>query len=161
MQCWPRFFTICIFALLAFVFLWLHMGDVYGCMSSSSWERRSCCNLYAKLFYKLSKKDGVSRMHTTYTDSNYCCTNSHSKRTERKGNEKKRNETKRNGGKQAPCRTSSSLGTLTIKNSHTTLASRLFFFSQIYPVSERMMYDGVWEAGASICVDGFRENHKR
>lgn len=71
MQCWPRFFTI--FALLAFVFLWLYICDmcnacnVYGCMSSSSWERRSCCNLYAKLFYKLSKKDGVSRMHTTYT----------------------------------------------------------------------------------------------
>lgn len=34
-------------------------------------RRRSCCNLYAKLFYKLSKKDGVSRKHSR------CCTHTH------------------------------------------------------------------------------------
>lgn len=40
-------------------------------------RQRSCCNLYAKLFYKLSKKDGVSRKHSrwhthtnTHTHSN-------------------------------------------------------------------------------------------
>lgn len=29
-------------------------------------RQRSCCNLYAKLFYKLSKKDGVSRKHSRW-----------------------------------------------------------------------------------------------
>lgn len=73
-------------------------------------QRRSCCNLYAKLFYKLSKKDGVSRNYTFA--HNIHSRNSHT-------------EVRQTSGTSH----SSSLSTLTIKNSHRHSHHTIFSFS--------------------------------
>lgn len=81
--CWPRFCHDT-FALLALNFYGVactnnknNVSIHATCMHTfvqrlwlprQAARRRSCCNLYAKLFYKLSKKDGVSRKHSR------CCT---------------------------------------------------------------------------------------
>lgn len=86
--CWPRFCHDT-FALLALNFYGVACNNNYKnnvsihatCIHTfvqrlwlprQAARRRSCCNLYAKLFYKLSKKDGVSRKHSR------CCTHTHS-----------------------------------------------------------------------------------
>lgn len=75
--CWPRFCHDT-FALLALNFygvatsLYMPHTNTYTTRMQRLWlprqaaRQRSCCNLYAKLFYKLSKKDGVSRKHSRW-----------------------------------------------------------------------------------------------
>lgn len=58
-------------------------------------RQRSCCNLYAKLFYKLSKKDGVSRKHSRW----HTHTNTHTL-------EHTSQQVASKWGKQAACRIS-------------------------------------------------------